>query len=297
MFVVAPAVATWAVGAEIGVGLAAAFGTELAVGSALATAIGGAVISGGVSLLQGKSIGDSFKNAVIGGAVSYVGGSIGAEVSSQVSSAASSEFGSEFAKNAGKLAGNVAKGEFNSLVTGRSYDPLQALVTGGIGMGVDSLTSQIEGFDQMPASMRNLVSSTIKNSLSQSTASGKPATAETVQAAKAAGEAAAKSYKPDVVQDLQVAGLQTTEKPQTQNEFMAQNFGSAPAAPTVAAQKATMGQVLENPYSVVAGGNFSGVSDTDQTSILNDPFTSNTVKSVQASGGGSIDDLMHYLKG
>jgi hypothetical protein len=65
--------------AAVGAGVAAAVGLGT-VGTIAATAIGAGVISGAITAVQGGDAGDVLKSAVLGGATSFIGGTIGEAV-------------------------------------------------------------------------------------------------------------------------------------------------------------------------------------------------------------------------
>jgi hypothetical protein len=76
-------------GASAAIGTAAAAAVGLGtVGAVAATAIGTGIVAGGMTALEGGDISDVLESAVIGGATSYIGGSIG-ELAGGVSDAAS----------------------------------------------------------------------------------------------------------------------------------------------------------------------------------------------------------------
>ena len=114
------------------------------------------LIQGANTIVHGGSIEDAFKSAAIG----YVGGQVAQGVSGAVGSAAT-EAGLEAAtaKTFGNIAGNVAG------TTVRGGDPLTALVSGGVGAGVNELTGQIEGFDELPASAQRAVKTVMASEL------------------------------------------------------------------------------------------------------------------------------------
>jgi len=132
--------------AAIGTSLAAAIGVS-SIGTIAATAIGTAALSGGLTAIQGGSVSNILKSAVIGGVTSYAGGAIAAEVSQSISSdvffqAIGSDVSGATAKAmsdvAGNMAGAMASGAFVSgfqaLAAGK--DPVQALLKGGLTAGI-----------------------------------------------------------------------------------------------------------------------------------------------------------------
>ena len=104
--------------------------------------------------------GGSLEDALLSAGTAYVGGQVAQGVGSAVGSAAT-EAGLEAAtaKTFGNIAGNVAS------TTVRGGDPLMALVSGGVGAGVNELTGQIEGFDELPASAQRAVKTVMASEL------------------------------------------------------------------------------------------------------------------------------------
>ena len=125
------------------------------------SAIGAGTISATATAIQGGSVGDIFKSAVLGGVTSYVGGSIGKEISSVVRADAimNGNLSFDAANSIGKIAGSVGTGGVNSATRAiaAGKDPIDALIKGGltaglsagVGEGVNYTTSQIPGFDNL----------------------------------------------------------------------------------------------------------------------------------------------------
>jgi hypothetical protein len=115
-------------GASTAIGAAAATAVGLGTVSTLAaTAIGTGIIAGGMTAIQGGDISDVLESAVIGGATSFVGGTVANAVGSTVAEVTGS-------KIAGSAAGNAAA----TLVTGGSgEDVLSSGLLGGIGAGIE----------------------------------------------------------------------------------------------------------------------------------------------------------------
>lgn len=127
-------------GAAGAVGAAAATAIGLGTVSAVAaTAIGTGIIAGGVTAVQGGDISDVLESAVVGGATSFVGGTVAGAVGSTVAEATGSNI-------AGAAAGNAAR----ALVTGGdAEDVLASGLLGGIGAGIGELEQDLrqEQFD------------------------------------------------------------------------------------------------------------------------------------------------------
>ena len=73
---VIPILAVTGASAAIGGAAAAAIGLGT-VGAVAATAIGTGIVAGGLTALEGGDLSDVLESAIVGGATSYVGGSIG----------------------------------------------------------------------------------------------------------------------------------------------------------------------------------------------------------------------------
>lgn len=115
-------------GAAGAVGAAAATAIGLGTVSAVAaTAIGTGIIAGGVTAVQGGDAGDILKSAVVGGATSFVGGTVSGAVGSAVSEATGSTI---LGNAAGSAAGTLATG-------GAGEDALASGLLGGIGAGIE----------------------------------------------------------------------------------------------------------------------------------------------------------------
>jgi hypothetical protein len=125
------------------------------------SAIGAGTISATATAIQGGSVEDIFKSAVLGGVTSYVGGSIGKEISSVVRADAimNGNLSFDAANTIGKIAGSIGTGGVNSATRAiaAGKDPIEALIKGGltaglsagVGEGVNYTTSQIPGFDNL----------------------------------------------------------------------------------------------------------------------------------------------------
>jgi hypothetical protein len=145
------------------------------------------LISGADTIAHGGSIGDALKSA----GTAYVAGQVAGAVSSGLDGAmgtgaaaegaASNAAPSIFARVAGNAAGTAIAGG----------NPLNALISGGIGAGVGELTSQIPGFDSLPALAQTAIRNAMSSSLSSSLMGGQQPTQANVNSALAAGQAAA----------------------------------------------------------------------------------------------------------
>lgn len=147
------------------------------------------LISGASTLAHGGSLGDALKSA----GVAYVAGAVAGQVTGGLDSAmgtgaaaegaAANAAPSTFAKILGNAAGNTVAGG----------NPLNALVTGGIGAGVSELSGQIPGFDTLPAMAQTAIKNAMTSSLSSSLVSGQEPTQANINSALSAGQNAANS--------------------------------------------------------------------------------------------------------
>lgn len=125
------------------IGAAAASAVGLGTVSAVAaTAIGSGIISGGITAVRGGDISDVLESAVIGGAASFVGGTVANAVGNTVASATGSKI---LGSAAGNVAGTLASG-------GSSQEALTSGLLGGIGAGIDDmrLAAADEYLDSLP---------------------------------------------------------------------------------------------------------------------------------------------------
>ena len=125
-----PAVPIIAAIASVPAAIGAAAATAIGLGTVsavAATAIGSGIIAGGITAVQGGDISDVLESAVIGGATSFVGGTVANAVGNTVAAATGSQI-------AGSAAGSAA----GALATGGSGE--QALASGllsGVGAGIN----------------------------------------------------------------------------------------------------------------------------------------------------------------
>jgi hypothetical protein len=112
--------------AAIGAAAATAIGLGT-VGTLAATAIGTGIVAGGMTAIQGGDISDVLESAVIGGATSFVGGTVANAVGSTVAEVTGSQ-----------IAGSAAGGAAQALVSGGdSEDILASGLLGGISGGIN----------------------------------------------------------------------------------------------------------------------------------------------------------------
>lgn len=166
------------VAAAIGSGVAATIGTAVVgavvagtVSTAVATAVGTGIIAGGITAIQGGSVSQVLKSAVIGGITSGVGAYVGGAVAGAVSEAASAAGYSSIAGTLGTIAGQTVGGGIASGLTAAAYgrDPINALIKGGLTAGLSSGvmeavnfgTSKIEGFDKLPDAVQRATKSAL----------------------------------------------------------------------------------------------------------------------------------------
>lgn len=160
-----------AVGSALAAGAAALGAAVATVGTAVAgavgltglstlavTAIGSGVISGTITAIQGGSLSDVLKSAVVGGATAYVGGSVGNYVSKSVTAGISGGIvGPPTAGTvaAGNLAGNVAAGVTRSAIMGQDLERGAIL---GVAASTTSLLNVSPEFRNLPDSIKSVVS-------------------------------------------------------------------------------------------------------------------------------------------
>ena len=160
-----------AVGSALAAGAAALGAAVATVGTAVAgavgltglstlavTAIGSGVISGTITAIQGGSLSDVLKSAVVGGATAYVGGSVGNYVSKSVTAGISGGIvGPPTAGTvaAGNLAGNVAAGVTRSAIMGQDLERGALL---GVAASTTSLLNVSPEFRNLPDSVKSVVS-------------------------------------------------------------------------------------------------------------------------------------------
>lgn len=145
------------------------------------------LISGADTIAHGGSIGDALKSA----GTAYVGSALATQVAGGLDSAlGTGASAAGAAATAGpstlaRIAGNAA----STFVSGGN--PLNAIVSGGIGAGVGELANQIPGFDSLPALAQTAIKNAMSSSLSTSLLGGQRPTQANVNTALAAGQAAA----------------------------------------------------------------------------------------------------------
>jgi hypothetical protein len=149
-----------------------------------ASYFGGPLGTAALGAVQGKSLEDIAKNA----AISYVAGQVAEGVSAGVSTeladlVKSGDLTAAQAASLAKVAGNVAS------TAVRGGDPLQALITGGIGVGTAALTAEIPGFADMNKYQQQAVNKAILNTLQ-----GKDPSQGLINEAIASGISAATNY-------------------------------------------------------------------------------------------------------
>lgn len=140
-----------------------------------------AAANAGVAVANGASLED----AALAAGKGYIAGAVGAEVSSGLSPefAASGDLTASQAATAANIAGNVA----GTTVVGG--DPLQALVSGGVGAATSALTTEIPGFGEMSKAQQRAVNAAISKTLQ-----GKDPSQTLINEAIASGITAAQNY-------------------------------------------------------------------------------------------------------
>ena len=134
-------------------------------------------------------------------------------------------------------AGNIAKGTTSAVLQGQ--DPLQALMSGGISAGTSAITSQIEGFDQLPPSAQKAVNNAVSTALQ----GGDPSQA-LVNSAISAGIAEVKAQ-------YNSSGLKAGDTGTTENVFDPTYGGTIPAeAPVQAPVEAPVEAPVQAPTEI-----------------------------------------------
>ena len=140
------------------------------------------LIMGANTIIQGGSLED----ALLSAGTAYLGGQIAQGVAGAANTAAiDAGLEAATAKTLGNIAGNVAS------TTVRGGDPLAALISGGIGAGVGELTSQIEGFSELPPAAQSAIRATMAAELQ-----GRDPTNALMNIALNAGISEAQNYTP-----------------------------------------------------------------------------------------------------
>lgn len=135
-----------AVGSTVGTGAAASsslatqLGTSLGFSGSTATAVGNSIIQGGIS----EATGGDFVKGALG---SYVGG----------------QFAGNLANTLGATGANIAGRVAGAAVTGG--DPVQALISGGIGAAVPLITAQVPGFDAFGPATQKAINNTVASAI------------------------------------------------------------------------------------------------------------------------------------
>ena len=146
-------------------GVGTALGTAMGLTGTAATIVGQAAINAALN-------GGDVKSAIISAAIPVAGKEMAGLASSAFVDAG---FDSALAKSAG----SIVSGAGVAALTGG--DPLQALISGGIGAGTSALTSQIDGFADLPKGVQAAVNRAIATTLQ----SGDPTDALVSSALKA----------------------------------------------------------------------------------------------------------------
>ena len=168
-FVFVPAAATYFFAEAVGTYVVGALAVD-GLSVAAVSAIGAATISGGVAALKGGDAGDILKSAVLTGATTYIGGTIGKDIASNVRADAimNGELSFDTANALGNVAGAAGSAMANTaLISAANNKPisldallksgLTAGVTSGVSAGVNSITSGIDGFSNLPATAQRAI--------------------------------------------------------------------------------------------------------------------------------------------
>jgi phosphopantetheinyl transferase len=175
-FVVLPAAITYYGAAALGAGIASAIGVT-GLSAAATFAIGAGTISAGFTALKGGSPEDILKSAILSGATSYIGGTIGKDIASNVRAEAimSGDLSFTAADTVGRIASSATVGAISSGLSALAgnKDPLDAFVKGGltaamstaVGAGVDSVLSDVPGFEPTNDKMKSTLQRAAKAAL------------------------------------------------------------------------------------------------------------------------------------
>jgi len=156
-FVVTPAVVTYYGAAALGTAIAGGLGIT-GLSAAATFAIGAGTISAGFTALRGGDAEDILKSAVLSGATSYIGGTIGKDIASNVRAEAimNGDLSFNAANAVGKIAGSTAVGAINAglFAAVGDKDPIDAFIQGGlstamsstVSAGVDAALADVPGF-------------------------------------------------------------------------------------------------------------------------------------------------------
>ena len=121
-----------------------------AVANVAAATFGGPVGVAALQAAQGKDVEDILKAA----ALTYAGQGIGNAVTSGLTDTLGS--------TAANVLGNVAKTE---VASGGKADPVQALITGGIGAGTSAVLGEIPGFDNLDSGVQKAITQVVSSTL------------------------------------------------------------------------------------------------------------------------------------
>ena len=130
-FVVIPAAVTYYGAATLGASIVGALGVT-GLSAAATFAIGAGTISAGFTALKGGSPSDILKSAILSGATSYIGGTIGKDIASNVRAEAimNGDLSFGVADTVGKIASSATVGAINSGLSALAgnKDPLDAFI-------------------------------------------------------------------------------------------------------------------------------------------------------------------------
>ena len=154
--VVATVAAVGAAVAAIGTAVAGALSLGT-ISTLAATAIGSGVISGTITAIQGGSLEDVLKSAVVGGATAYVGGAVGNAVAGSVTSALTpaGTAATATATAVGTTAGNIAAGVTRAAIMGKDLERGAIL---GLAASTTSLLKLSDTYNALPTTAQDIIS-------------------------------------------------------------------------------------------------------------------------------------------
>jgi hypothetical protein len=164
------------IGAAVAGGAAAAIGaaavgviTAATVSTAVATAVGVGIISGGITAVQGGKASDVLRSAVLGGVGSYVGGQVASRVTSAVAQQTGASLvdlepalrglsgeGASAAGVAAITAGNVAGQAATAAITGA---PIEQAALFGLAQSVPTALTSSQDFRSLNPVVQNVLAS------------------------------------------------------------------------------------------------------------------------------------------
>jgi hypothetical protein len=192
-----------------------------AVANIAASYFGGPLGSAALQAAQGRDL----KDIAAAAALTYAGGQVGGNI------AGNSDVVNALGQTGAKIAGNVGA----AVATGR--DPLQALITGGVGAAMPEITSTIPGYGDLNAAgksfVNNVIASTLRNGsidenslIAAATSAGSIAVKDALSSGSKSSDFERNSFGYDQAFDPNTAGMvDLSEKPYDPNYKFTTDFG------------------------------------------------------------------------